>query len=204
MLLVFFFYCFYSIKKFFSYPPGEAGSVWDEWGASFHEVSCIGRVAVDVTTPPWWWLKLEMMVWSEGKQVARRGLRDFSFFFQQITEERDDLGGKGKEKVRAEKKEREKKGAFPGMTLMTPYFSLSSYCSVFVYFFGYFLVSFSLIWMWVASHWCIFGWGLSYQYALILLVHVLFIKLRLSLTSEITIPIFFNPPYPLSLSFNTR
>lgn len=65
---------------------------------------------------------------------SRRLGRDEGIFFQQIIEDRDDLGGKGKEKVRVEKKEREKKGAFPGMPLMTPYFSLSSYCSIFFFF----------------------------------------------------------------------
>ncbi|RVW39739.1 Retrovirus-related Pol polyprotein from transposon TNT 1-94 [Vitis vinifera] len=50
----------------FFLPPGGVGSALSEWGTDFHEASCIGRVALDVTTPPWWWLKLQMMIWSNS------------------------------------------------------------------------------------------------------------------------------------------
>ena len=47
--------------------------------------------------------------------------------------------------------------------------------------------------MWIAISWCVVGWGLSYKYALILSTHVLFTNPRLSLTSEINIPVFLDP-----------
>ena len=46
----------------------------DKWGTDFHEASCMRRIALDVTTSPWWWLlKLQMITARAVEWVATCG-----------------------------------------------------------------------------------------------------------------------------------
>ena len=74
VLLVFFIAFMNSIRMIFSYHSG-AGSTLDNWGTGFHEASCMKRAALDVTTSPWWWLKLQRMTVGAVEWVAACGRR---------------------------------------------------------------------------------------------------------------------------------
>ena len=47
----------------------------DEWGTDFHEALCMRHVALDVTTSPWWWLKLQRMTVGAVERVVACGRR---------------------------------------------------------------------------------------------------------------------------------